>query len=141
MDINTNEKDHDGPKLLRRATQGRIFGGVAAGLASYFELDVTLVRVVLVALAFVGGAGVPLYLAAWVLVPEEGANTAIADGLSITPGAAKPDQVVAIRSLGGGGQALQSSPGCAGVVTTNPPGIGGGSIPCPWRPDPHKVAA
>jgi phage shock protein PspC (stress-responsive transcriptional regulator) len=57
-----------------------MFGGVATGLARYFAVDVTLVRVVLVALAFLGGAGVPLYLAAWVLVPEEGSGTAIADG-------------------------------------------------------------
>jgi phage shock protein PspC (stress-responsive transcriptional regulator) len=53
---------------------------VATGLARYFAVDVALVRVVLVALAFVGGAGLPFYLAAWVLVPEEGSNTAIADG-------------------------------------------------------------
>jgi phage shock protein PspC (stress-responsive transcriptional regulator) len=81
MDINPNEKNQQEPRLLRRATQGRIFGGVATALAKYFALDVTLVRVVLVALVFFGGAGVPLYLAAWVLVPEEGSNIAIADGL------------------------------------------------------------
>jgi len=81
MDINTNDKDQQEPRLLRRANQGRIFGGVASGVAKYFAVDVTLVRVALVALAFLGGAGVPLYLAAWVLVPEEGSNTAIADGL------------------------------------------------------------
>jgi phage shock protein PspC (stress-responsive transcriptional regulator) len=80
MDINTNDQNQGQPKLLRREAQGRIFGGVAAGFAKYFAVDVTLVRVVLVALAFVGGAGVPLYLAGWVLVPEEGSNTAIADG-------------------------------------------------------------
>ena len=80
MDIDTNEKSQDQPKLLRREAQGRIFGGVATGLARYFAVDVTLVRVVLVALAFLGGAGVPIYLAAWVLVPEEGSNIAIADG-------------------------------------------------------------
>jgi phage shock protein PspC (stress-responsive transcriptional regulator) len=80
MDINTNDTNPDQPKLFRREAQGRIFGGVAAGLSKYFAVDVTLVRVVLVALAFVGGAGFPLYLAAWVLVPEQGSNTAIADG-------------------------------------------------------------
>jgi phage shock protein C len=79
MDINTNDKDKDQPKLLRRQAQGRIFAGVAGGLAKYFAVDVALVRVVLVALAFVGGAGVPLYLAAWALVPEEGSNTAVAE--------------------------------------------------------------
>jgi phage shock protein C len=81
MDTKTTETNQAEPKLFRRTIQGRMFAGVATGLARYFALDVTLVRVVLVALAFVGGAGVPLYLAAWVLVPEEGSDIAIADGL------------------------------------------------------------
>jgi phage shock protein C len=80
MENKTSETNQEAPKLFRRATQGRMFAGVATGLATYFAVDVTLVRVVLVALAFVGGAGVPLYLAAWVLVPEEGSDIAIADG-------------------------------------------------------------
>ena len=58
---------------------GRILGGVAAGLAKYFALDVAHVRIVLVALSFLGGAGVPLYLAAWVLIPAEDSGIAIAD--------------------------------------------------------------
>ena len=55
--------------------------GVAAGVAEYFDFDVVIVRVVLVALALMGGIGMPLYLAAWLLVPEEGADETIADGL------------------------------------------------------------
>ncbi len=52
--------------------------GVAAGLADYFDVDVTLVRIGLVALTLLGGAGVPLYVAAWLLIPEEGSEVAIA---------------------------------------------------------------
>jgi phage shock protein PspC (stress-responsive transcriptional regulator) len=37
------------------------------------------VRIILVALSFLGGAAVPLYLAAWVLIPAEGSGIAIAD--------------------------------------------------------------
>ena len=40
----------------------------------------TVVRIVLVVLAFVGGAGVPIYLAGWLLIPEEGAEQSIASG-------------------------------------------------------------
>lgn len=80
MDSKMNDGDQGQPKLFRRDGQGRMLGGVAAGLSEYFAVDVTLVRVALVALMFVGGAGVPIYLAAWVLVPEEGSGTAIADG-------------------------------------------------------------
>jgi phage shock protein PspC (stress-responsive transcriptional regulator) len=78
MNIRTNQSQ-EGPRLLRRPAGGRILGGVAAGLAAYFDLDVAHVRIILVALSFVGGAAVPLYLAAWLLIPEEGSDTAIAD--------------------------------------------------------------
>jgi phage shock protein PspC (stress-responsive transcriptional regulator) len=56
---------------LYRARDGHILGGVAAGLARYLDLDVSLVRIVIVALGVLGGLGIPLYLAAWLLVPEE----------------------------------------------------------------------
>ena len=78
MNIRTNQSQ-EGPRLLRRPSEGRILGGVAAGLAAYFALDVAHVRIILVALSFLGGAAVPLYLAAWLLIPEEGSDTAIVD--------------------------------------------------------------
>jgi phage shock protein PspC (stress-responsive transcriptional regulator) len=78
MNIRTNQSQEE-PRLLRRPSGGRILGGVAAGLAAYFALDVAHVRIILVALSFLGGAAVPLYLAAWLLIPEKGSDTAIAD--------------------------------------------------------------
>lgn len=46
-------------------------GGVAAGLADYFDLDATVVRIGLVAGALVGFPVVPItYLAAWVIIPR-----------------------------------------------------------------------
>jgi phage shock protein PspC (stress-responsive transcriptional regulator) len=77
MNIKTNHSQAE-PRLLRRPASGRILGGVAAGLARYFALDVVHVRIILVALSFLGGAAVPLYLAAWVLIPAEGSDIAIA---------------------------------------------------------------
>jgi phage shock protein PspC (stress-responsive transcriptional regulator) len=67
------------PRSLRRSVQKRMLAGVAGGLASYFDLDVTIVRVALVVLVFVGGIGVPLYVAGWLLIPEEGSDEAVAD--------------------------------------------------------------
>lgn len=55
--------------------------GVAAGIADYLDVDVVVVRVLLVVLTLAGGLGVPLYLAAWLLVPDEGADEAIAEHL------------------------------------------------------------
>jgi len=78
MNIRTNQSQQE-PRLLRRPSSGRILGGVAAGLAAYFAVDVVHVRIMLVALSFLAGAAVPLYLAAWVLIPAEGSGTAIAD--------------------------------------------------------------
>jgi phage shock protein PspC (stress-responsive transcriptional regulator) len=78
MNIRTSQSQEE-PRLLRRPASGRILGGVAAGLARHFALDVAHVRIILVALSFLGGAAVPLYLAAWVLIPAEGSGIAIAD--------------------------------------------------------------
>jgi phage shock protein PspC (stress-responsive transcriptional regulator) len=63
---------------LYRPFDGRMLGGVAEGIARYMDLDVTIVRIILAVLAFVGGAGIPLYLAGWLLIPEEGARRSLA---------------------------------------------------------------
>jgi phage shock protein C len=66
---------------LRRSPNGRLIAGVATGLADYFDFDVAIIRVALVVLAVLGGIGVPLYIAAWILVPEEGSEETVADDL------------------------------------------------------------
>src|SRR5450755_2816958 len=60
---------------LSRPVQDRMLAGVAAGVARYLRVDVTLVLTVLV---FAGGTGVPIYLAGWLLIPEEGHEQSIA---------------------------------------------------------------
>jgi phage shock protein PspC (stress-responsive transcriptional regulator) len=72
---------HDHEQRLHRRHRGRMLGGVAAGLADYFDVDPTLVRIGFVALAFVGGLAVPLYLAGWALIPDEETDTSIAEEL------------------------------------------------------------
>ena len=81
MSIEANQTDQDRRKRLRRSVDDRKLGGIAGGLAMFFDLDVAHVRIALVVLAIIGGAGLPLYLAAWVLIPEEGSDIAIGDGL------------------------------------------------------------
>jgi phage shock protein PspC (stress-responsive transcriptional regulator) len=66
---------------LQRPFQDRMLAGVAAGVARYLGVDVTVVRIVLVVLALAGGAGVPIYLAGWLLIPDEGSEQSIASGL------------------------------------------------------------
>ena len=55
--------------------------GVAIGLADYFDIDPTLVRIGFVALTLLGGLAVPLYLAGWLLIPAEGADASVVEEL------------------------------------------------------------
>ncbi len=59
---------------LRRSTSDRMVAGVAGGLAQYFDLDPTLVRVLYVvgSILSVGFPGLLVYLALWMVIPEEG---------------------------------------------------------------------
>jgi phage shock protein C len=66
---------------LRRAVDGRMLAGVCAGIADYLAVDVTIVRVAFAVFAFLGGAGVPAYLACLLLIPEEGSDQSIAGSL------------------------------------------------------------
>ena len=56
-------------KRLFRDADDRVVGGVASGLAAYFEVDPVVVRLLWAASIFLGGLGVWLYLIMWVVVP------------------------------------------------------------------------
>jgi phage shock protein PspC (stress-responsive transcriptional regulator) len=79
--MTTNTETPPQSQPLRRPVEGRLLVGVAAGIARYLDVDVTLVRVVFAVLTLVGGAGVPLYLAGWLLMPEEGSDRPLASEL------------------------------------------------------------
>ena len=66
---------------LRRPFQDRMLAGVCSGLARYFDVDVTIVRIAFVVLTIVGGAGIPLYLAGLLLIPDEGSDQSIAGSI------------------------------------------------------------
>jgi phage shock protein PspC (stress-responsive transcriptional regulator) len=74
----TQTIDHGRAQPLRRPVGDRMIAGVASGIANYLGADVTVIRIILAVLAFVGGAGVPIYLACWLLIPEEGSDQSIA---------------------------------------------------------------
>jgi phage shock protein PspC (stress-responsive transcriptional regulator) len=59
-------------RRLRRARQGRVIGGVCAGLGRDLRIDPVVLRVLLAVMVFFGGAGLLIYGAAWLLIPEEG---------------------------------------------------------------------
>lgn len=59
-------------KKLVRPKNGRMVAGVAAGMANYFGIDITIVRLIWILVALPGGApGILLYIVCWVVIPEE----------------------------------------------------------------------
>ena len=68
-------------RALSRPVHDRMLGGVAAGVARYLDVDVTIVRILFAVATLIGGAAVPVYLAAWLLIPEDGTDQSIAAGL------------------------------------------------------------
>src|SRR5260221_14294908 len=66
------------PRRLSRAREGRWLGGVSAGLGRYFNLSPMIYRIAFVALSLAGGTGILLYVAAWLVIPDEGAEDSIA---------------------------------------------------------------
>ena len=80
---------------LYRSRDDRILAGVAGGVAEYFGLDPSLVRIAWALLAFLGGFGVLLYIVMAIVVPEEDfgpdpwtATTAAAASAAAPPGGA-----------------------------------------------------
>jgi phage shock protein PspC (stress-responsive transcriptional regulator) len=58
-----------GPKRLMRSSTDKKLGGVCAGLAEYFDMDVTLVRVLWLLVVLCGGTGILLYIILWIVLP------------------------------------------------------------------------
>ncbi|HEV7552022.1 MAG TPA: PspC domain-containing protein [Candidatus Angelobacter sp.] len=58
-------------KRLVRPRQGRKIAGVCLGFAEYFDLDVSVVRIVWAITILFGMFGAVAYVAAWIVMPEE----------------------------------------------------------------------
>jgi phage shock protein C len=72
MIVLMTENNGSGGKRLLRLRDGRMVAGVCTGLAAYFKLDVNLVRLAFGIFTIFYGVGILIYLAAWVILPEEG---------------------------------------------------------------------
>lgn len=87
--VNPGARLHAGPPFrtgsrrtaLRRPVQDRVAAGVAVGLARCLGVDVMIIRLAFVVLTIVGGAGITLYLAGLLLIPEEGSDQSLAGSL------------------------------------------------------------
>jgi len=65
-------------KSLVRSKSDRWLGGVCVGLGRYFDLNPAIYRIAFAVLALAGGTGVLLYIAAWLVIPEEDSVDSIA---------------------------------------------------------------
>ncbi|MDD5143887.1 PspC domain-containing protein [Methanoregula sp.] len=59
-------------KQLVRPQKGRMIAGICAGIGNHVDIDPTVIRLIWVVLTlFSLGTGIIVYLAAWILIPEE----------------------------------------------------------------------
>lgn len=61
---------------LTRSRSERVIGGVCGGLADYFKIDVTLLRIITFILIFFGGISIWVYIILWIVIPEEDIQSA-----------------------------------------------------------------
>lgn len=59
-----------------------MIAGVCGGVGEYFSVDANIVRLIVAVLTFFGGAGAFLYAVGWLLLPEEGEDTSVAQRLT-----------------------------------------------------------
>ncbi len=74
-----SEQSFEGPavKRLERSRDDRMLAGVSGGLARYFEIHPAFYRVGFVVLTLLGGAGIVIYLAAALVMPDEGKEDSV----------------------------------------------------------------
>ena len=61
---------YQGRKRLVRSTNDRKIAGVCAGLADYFDLDATLIRILWLVAVLCAGTGLLAYIILWIVLPE-----------------------------------------------------------------------
>jgi len=58
-------------KRLYKTGNNKMIGGVCNGLAEYFDVDPTIIRLIWVIFIFCGGGGLLAYLIAWIILPDK----------------------------------------------------------------------
>lgn len=70
-----------GKKSFRRSTTNRVLTGVCGGIGEFLGVDANIVRLAFAVFTLLGGSGVLLYIIAWLVMPEQGADSSIAEHL------------------------------------------------------------
>ena len=61
----------DKEKKLYRVEEGKMIAGVCGGLAEYFNIDITLIRLAWVVLSLLAGSGIVAYIIAAIIMPPK----------------------------------------------------------------------
>jgi phage shock protein C len=72
-------------RRLYRCRHDKLLAGVAAGVAEFFDLDPSLVRILFLLSIFLGGVGLFLYIAMAIIVPLEPISTDATDETAVVP--------------------------------------------------------
>jgi phage shock protein PspC (stress-responsive transcriptional regulator) len=80
MGESTHTVENGAVKRLERSRSDRMLAGVCGGLARYFDIHPAVYRVGFVVLTLLGGAGILIYLAAALVMPDEGERDSVATG-------------------------------------------------------------
>ncbi|NJN16327.1 MAG: PspC domain-containing protein [Oscillochloris sp.] len=91
----------DTTRRITRSRTDRMVAGVAGGLAAYLNIDPMILRIAFVVLALINGFGAVLYLALWLIVPNEDNPGVARDNLSVAVGEMQgmvEDLVARVRS-------------------------------------------
>ncbi|MFM8346487.1 MAG: PspC domain-containing protein, partial [Bacteroidota bacterium] len=73
--VSNELEDQESVRKMYRDPESKVLGGVAAGISSYTGWDLSVIRVLWVAAAFLGGFGVILYIILWIALPEANSLT------------------------------------------------------------------
>ncbi|MFZ2323966.1 MAG: PspC domain-containing protein [Ignavibacteriaceae bacterium] len=58
-------------KKLYRSVTDKMIGGVAGGIAEYFDIDPAIVRLIFVLAVIFGGSGILAYIILWIIIPQK----------------------------------------------------------------------
>lgn len=67
---NDDLEDQTSVKKMYRDQEHKVLGGVASGIAAFFNADVTVIRLLFLVLCFAGGLGLLLYIILWIALPS-----------------------------------------------------------------------
>lgn len=80
-------------KKLQRDTRNKVIGGVCAGLANYFGMDASLLRLLLALMILFAGSGFWLYIILWIVMPAGDPQVTRENGDAIMSDISEPTKI------------------------------------------------